>query len=108
VKDFMMKKKRLFDTELHIILSQNCLRTVVVNETYTILVLSEAQIDIDDELIDSAEVIHTEALSHNKNAHKRLIIENLNLYHVQKRQNARIDVVKTLHSFLQKSFNVLK
>jgi len=105
----MMEKKRLFDTELHIILSQNCLRTVVINETYTILVLSKAQIDINDKLIDSTEVIHTEALSHNKNVHKRLIIENIfNLYHVQKRQNARIDVSKTLCPFLQGSFNMLK
>lgn len=105
----MMKKKRLFDTELHMILSQNCLKTVVINETYTILILLKAQIDIDNKLIDSAEVIHTKALSHNKNAHKRLVIENIfNLYHMQKRQNAKINVLKTLCSFLQRSFNVLK
>ena len=99
-----MDKKRLFDTELRMMLPQDCLKTVTTNGTYTVLVLSETQINIDDELMESAEAVHTKALSRNKNAHKRLATDNISqLYHVRKKQNAKIFIPKTSFFFSQKS-----
>ena len=86
----MMDENRLFDTELHMMLPQDCLKTVTTNGTYTVLLLSETQINIDDELMESAGVVHTKALARTKNAHKRLATDDIyQLYHVRKKQNAR-------------------
>ena len=37
----MINKKRLFDIKLHMILLKNCLKTIIFNKIYIILILSE-------------------------------------------------------------------
>ena len=87
VKDLLKDNMSLFDTELNTITPENCLENVSANGTYTVLVLSRSCLNVDDALRESAEVVHTEALSHRKMRNKRL--SNVNIseeYHIRKKQ----------------------
>ena len=77
-KGFMARKYALFDTDLYTVLPQDCLSAAIAGETYTILVVPEARINIDDAFVESVETVITEASSrHNKDAHKRLATNNI-------------------------------
>ena len=70
----MREKMRLFNINLSLISPEDCLRSAVENETYTILALSEKEVDINDVFITEAEIIKTEALLRNKIKNERLFI----------------------------------
>ena len=54
-------KWRLFNTELRMLAPQQCYDAVIANGTYTILLIRESEIDIDNELLLSAMDIGIEA-----------------------------------------------
>ncbi len=47
-------KWRLFNTELRMLAPQQCYDAVIADSTYTILLIRESEIDIDNELLLSA------------------------------------------------------
>ena len=86
-KDFMRSENKLFDTELQPVLPSNCLSGAIASGTYTILVIPETQMNIDDALVDSVEIIRAEALSRHKNANKRLATDDIaKFHHYRKKQ----------------------
>ena len=66
-------------------LSQDCLRSAIENGTYTILIIPETIIEMDDRLIVKIENQHFEGLSRNKDQNKRLFIQNISSNHQRKR-----------------------
>jgi hypothetical protein len=71
-KNFMRQKLRLFDTNLRMMTLPECFETVIADQTNTILLIPETEIDISDELAASASSVHARALSRNKRSLRRI------------------------------------
>ena len=90
-KKKIKEKIRLFDIELRMLTSQKCYQVVMINETYTVLLIRESEIYIDNELQISAMNVCIDILSHQQHMMKRVVINDISqLHHVQKKHHERV------------------
>ncbi len=86
-KKKIREKIRLFDTELRMLTSQECYQAVMIDGTYTVLLIRESEIYIDDELQISAMDVRINVLSHQQNMLKRVATNDISqLHHVRKKR----------------------
>ena len=90
-KKKIREKIRLFDTELRMLTPQECYQAVMIDGTYTILLIRESEIYIDDELQISAMDVRIDALSHQQHMLKRVATNDISqLHHVRKKHHGRV------------------
>ena len=90
-KKKIREKIRLFDTELRMLTSQECYQAVMIDETYTVLLIWESEIYIDDELQISAMDVRIDILSHQQHMLKRVVTNDISqLHHVRKKHHERV------------------
>jgi len=90
-KKKIREKIRLFDIELRMLTSQECYQAVMINGTYTVLLIRESEIYIDDELQISAMNVRIDVLSHQQHMLKRVAINDISqLHHVRKKHHRRV------------------
>ncbi len=96
-KKKIKEKIRLFDIELRMLTSQKCYQVVMINETYTVLLIRESEIYIDNELQISAMNVCIDILSHQQHMMKRVVINDISqLHHVQKKHHERVFIWKKI------------
>jgi len=90
-KKKIREKIRLFDTELRMLTPQECYQAVMIDGTYTILLIRESEIYIDDELQISAMDVRIDALSQQQHMLKRVATNDISqLHHVRKKHHGRV------------------
>ena len=90
-KKKIREKIRLFDIELRMLTSQKCYQAVMIDETYTILLIQESEIYINDELQISAMNIRIDILSQQQHMLKRVVINDISqLHHVRKKHHEKV------------------
>jgi hypothetical protein len=90
-KKKIREKIRLFDIELRMLTSQECYQAVMIDGTYTVLLIRESEIYIDDELQISAMNVRIDALSHQQHMLKRVATNDISqLHHVRKKHHRRV------------------
>jgi len=90
-KKKIREKIRLFDTELRMLTPQECYQAVMIDGTYTVLLIRESEIYIDDELQISAMDVRIDALSHQQHMLKRVATNDISqLHHVRKKHHRRV------------------
>ncbi len=90
-KKKIREKIRLFDTELRMLTPQECYQAVMIDGTYTVLLIRESEIYIDDELQISAMDVRIDALSHQQHMLKRVATNDISqLHHVRKKHHGRV------------------
>jgi len=90
-KEMVRNGMRLFDTELRLLAPQECYQEVVIDGTNTILLIPNAEMDINDEIMASASNVRVDALSNQERLLKRVATDNISqLYHIRKKQNGRV------------------
>ena len=90
-KKKIREKIRLFDIELRMLTSQKCYQVVMIDETYTVLLIRESEIYIDNELQISAMNVRIDVLSHQQHMLKRVVINDISqLHHVRKKHHRRV------------------
>lgn len=89
-KKYVRERVRLFNIELRMLTSCECYDVMTVDDTYTIFLISELRIDINDELLISAMNIHVNALSHRERILKRVTMNDISRrHHILKRLDRR-------------------
>jgi len=90
-KKKIREKIRLFNIKLRMLTSQKCYQVVMINETYTILLIRESEIYIDDELQISAMNVRIDVLSQQQHMLKRVVINDISqLHHMRKKHYERV------------------
>ncbi len=70
---------------------------MIINETYTILLIQKSEIYIDDELQISAMNIHIDILFQQQHMLKKVVINDIFLlHHMQKKHHERIFIWKKI------------
>ncbi len=90
-KKKIREKIRLFNIELRMLTSQKCYQIVMIDETYTVLLIRKSEIYIDDELQISAMNVRIDILSYQQHMLKRVVINDISqLHHMRKKHHERI------------------
>jgi len=90
-KKKIREKIRLFNIELRMLTSQKCYQAVMIDETYTVLLIRKSEIYIDDELQISAMNVCIDILSHQQHMLKRVVINDISqLHHMQKKHHKEV------------------
>ena len=76
-----------------LIISNNYHQAVVTDGTYTILLIPESELDINNELLLSAMKVRIEALSYRGGAPKRVATEDISQrHHVRKKHRGTVGI----------------
>ena len=90
-KKKIREKIRLFNIKLRMLTSQKCYQVVMIDETYTVLLIQKSEIYINDKLQISAMNVRIDVLSHQQHMLKRVVINDISqLHHVQKKHHERV------------------
>ncbi len=94
-KKKIREKIRLFDIELRMLTPQECYQVVMIDGTYTVFLIRESEIYIDDELQISAMDVRIDVLSHQQHMLKRVVTNDISqLHHVRKKHHRRVFIWK--------------
>ena len=90
-KKKIREKIRLFDIKLRMLTLQKCYQVVIIDETYTVFLIQELEIYIDDKLQIFAMNVRIDVLSHQQRMLKRVVINDISqLHYVRKKHHERI------------------
>ena len=96
-KKKIRKKIRLFDIKLRMLTLQKCYQVVMIDETYTILLIQESEIYIDDELQISTMNVRIDVLFHQQQMLKKVVINDIfQLHRVRKKRHEKVFIWKKI------------
>jgi hypothetical protein len=77
----MREKIRLFDTKLRMLAPQDCFEAVTADGINTILLIPEAEIDINNKVLASASEVRAKAISRQEHGRKRVAVDDISERH---------------------------
>ena len=92
-KGYVREKIRLFNTDLRMMTPRDCYQAVVTDGTYTILLIRETELDINNDLLLSAMKVRIDALSYRGGVLKRVATEDISQrHHVRKKHRGTVGI----------------
>ena len=89
----MREKVRLFNTELRMMTPRDCYQALVADGTYTILLLRESELDINNDLLLSAMKVRIDALSYRRSVLKGVATEDISQrHHVRRKHRGTVGI----------------